>query len=326
MNVKLKDIAEMVGVNIATVSRVINNRGYISNELREKVYSAMKELNYQPNEVARSLFRKRSNVIGLVVPTVAHPFFSELCQYIENYAYTKQYRVLLCNSQHDKEKELTYLTLLKANQVDGIIMGSQTIDVEEFTPIKLPLVTIEREINEAIPYVSSDNYEGGRLATELLIAKGCRKIAMITGNLGLNMLSNKRYAAFVNTAERKGVWHTSLQTDFNGFNPKNYDDIIYKLFEKDPDIDGIFASSDLIAAHIIKICNYLNKSIPHDIKIVGYDGVSFGELTTPSLTTVKQSIAQMGYLAMDLLIQQINKLPVETKNILPVTLIERQTT
>jgi DNA-binding LacI/PurR family transcriptional regulator len=133
----------------------LNNRGYISQELRGKVFSAMEQLNYHPNEVARSLLRKRSNVIGLVVPAVAHPFFGELCQCIENYAYTQKYRVMLCNSQHDKEKELSYLTLLKANQVDGIIMASQTIDVEEFTKIKLPVVTIEREIDH-IPYISSD--------------------------------------------------------------------------------------------------------------------------------------------------------------------------
>jgi transcriptional regulator with XRE-family HTH domain len=155
MTVKLKDIAKMVGVNVSTVSRVLNNRGYISQELRGKVFSAMEQLNYHPNEVARSLLRKRSNVIGLVVPAVAHPFFGELCQCIENYAYTQKYRVMLCNSQHDKEKELSYLTLLKANQVDGIIMASQTIDVEEFTKIKLPVVTIEREIDH-IPYISSD--------------------------------------------------------------------------------------------------------------------------------------------------------------------------
>jgi LacI family sucrose operon transcriptional repressor len=140
---------------LSTVSRVLNNRGYISQELRGKVFSAMEQLNYHPNEVARSLLRKRSNVIGLVVPAVAHPFFGELCQCIENYAYTQKYRVMLCNSQHDKEKELSYLTLLKANQVDGIIMASQTIDVEEFTKIKLPVVTIEREIDH-IPYISSD--------------------------------------------------------------------------------------------------------------------------------------------------------------------------
>jgi LacI family sucrose operon transcriptional repressor len=325
MTVKLKDIAEKVGVNVSTVSRVLNNRGYISQELRGKVFSAMEQLNYHPNEVARSLLRKRSNVIGLVVPAVAHPFFGELCQCIENYAYTQKYRVMLCNSQHDKEKELSYLTLLKANQVDGIIMASQTIDVEEFAKIKLPVVTIEREIDH-IPYISSDNYEGGRLAAELLIAKGCRKIAMITGSLGLNMLSNLRYAAFVNVTAKHDVWHTTVQTDINGFDPENYDTIIEDLLTSNPDIDGIFASSDLIAAHIIKICHYLNKAIPAELKIVGYDGIPFGELTVPPLTTIRQPVSQMGRLAMDLLIKQINKLPVDTKNILPVTLIERQTT
>lgn len=326
MAATIKDIANKVGVNVSTVSRVLNNRGYISDSLRENIHQAMKELNYQPNEVARTLFRKKSNMIGLIIPTVAHPFFAELCSHIEHYAYQHQYKVVLCNSQHDKEKELMYLNYLKANQVEGIIMGSHTIDVEEFSKIALPLVTFDRAISDKIPYVSSDNYEGGRMATELLIASGCKRIAMITGSLDLPMLSNDRHTAFREVAARHGVWHTVLETDIFGFDPENYEGIISKLFESHPDIDGVFASSDVIAAYILKICSKYNKSVPQDVKVVGYDGIAFSAALVPPLTTVKQPIRQMAEVALDLLIKQVNQEPVDVVNILPNELMIRQTT
>lgn len=114
-------------MSVTTVSRVLNNRGYISDNIREKVYQAMKELDYQPNEIARSLFRRKSNIIGFILPTVAHPFFGELTSYIEYYAYNQNYKILLCNSHMDKNKERDYIDMLKRNQVDGIIMGSHTL-------------------------------------------------------------------------------------------------------------------------------------------------------------------------------------------------------
>ena len=101
---KIKDVAKRAGVSVTTVSRVLNNRGYIGEATRKKVYKAMEELDYQPNEVARSLFRKKSNIIGLIVPTVAHPFFGEMTSYIETYAYSRGYKVLVCNSQLDSSK------------------------------------------------------------------------------------------------------------------------------------------------------------------------------------------------------------------------------
>jgi len=322
----IKDIAKKVGVNVSTVSRVLNNRGYISDSLREKIEQAMVELNYQPNEVARTLFRKKSNMIGIIIPTVAHPFFAELCSHLEDYAYRHQYKVVLCNSQHNRDKELMYLNYLKANQVEGILMGSQTINVAEFSKIALPLVTFDRAIGDQIPYVSSDNYEGGRMATELLIEKGCRKIAMITGSLKLPMLSNRRHDAFVDAAKKHGVWYTVLETDDYGFNPDNYEGIIMELFSKYPDIDGIFASSDVIAAHILKICHQLDKKVPSQIKVVGYDGIAFSAATAPPLSTVRQPIREIAELAFDLLMKQINHEPVDCVNILPNELKVRQTT
>src|SRR5512136_1608038 len=122
----IKDVAQLAGVTVTTVSRVLNNKGYISDQTRKKVGDAMKELDYVPNEMARSLLKQRSSIIGLIVPAVSHPFFGELAMHVEYYAYEMGYKILLCNSHLDSAKERDYIDMLKRHKVDGIIMGSHT--------------------------------------------------------------------------------------------------------------------------------------------------------------------------------------------------------
>jgi len=321
----IKDVAQRAGVSVTTVSRILNSRGYISDSIREKVHGVMKDLNYQPNEIARSLYRRKSNIIGLIIPTVTHPFFSELTSYIENFAHDNEYRILLCNSHMDSKKEREYIGMLRRNQVDGIIMGSHTLEVDEYVNLNLPLVTFDRSISDDIPYISCDNYQGGELATNLLIDKGCKKIAHISGNLCLDMLSNKRYQAFVDVASQRGVEYFSTETDIDVFNSDQYEMLMYNLFETHPDIDGIFSSGDFIAAYAIKVCHQLGRKIPEDIKIVGFDDVNISSIVYPGITTVKQPIKEMGKLAIDLICMQISGEQVTHENVLGVTLVERGT-
>lgn len=322
----IKDVAERAGVTVTTVSRILNNRGYIGEATRQKVYKVMEELDYQPNEIARSLFRKKSNIIGLIIPTVAHPFFGELSNYIEYYAYKNDYKILLCNSHMDRVKEIEYVDMLKRHKVDGIIMGSHTFEVEEYMNLNLPIVTFDRCIAENIPYILSDNYEGGLLATNHLIEKDCRKLAHISGSLKLNLLANKRSEAFLDVVRSKNIEHVTIQTDLDGFDFSEYEKIINALLEKHPDIDGIFASSDIIAAHVIKACYQMHKEIPKDIKVVGYDDVRIASLFVPQLTTIRQPVEEMSKLAIEIITRQINGETVPVKNLLPVKLIERQST
>jgi len=321
----LKDIAKGAGVTVTTVSRVLNNRGYISDETREKVYQVMKELNYQPNEIARSLSRKKSNIIGLIIPTIAHPFFSELSFYLEYYAYKEGYKLMLCNSQMEAKKEKEYIDMLRAHQVDGLILASHTLDVEEYINIELPLVTFDRKVRD-IPYITSDNYQGGSLATNLLINKGCKKIVYIGGNLKLDLFANKRYDVFLEIAEKRGIEHLIVQTDLNGFNIAEYRKLIFDLLKEHPDIDGIFASSDLIAATVIRVAQRVNKKIPEDIKIVGYDDIQEASLFVPEITSIRQPIKKMGSMAIEVLKKQIDKEKVANSNIVAVELVERETT
>lgn len=320
----IKDVAGVSGVTVTTVSRVLNNRGYISEVTRKKVYDAMDQLNYRPNEMARSLLRKKSNLIGLIIPTIAHPFFSELTNYIEYYAYKLGYKILLCNSYQDSVKEKEYIMMLKSNQVDGIIMASHTLEIEEYLNLKLPIVAIDRMFSKSIPFITSDNYSGGVNATNLLIDKGCKKLAHISGTFELETPANNRYKGFLDVVNERNIEHVILETKL-GIS-ENYEEIVYKLFKENPDIDGIFASSDMIGISVIKVAKALGKEIPKDLKIVGYDDITFSSLVVPTLTTIQQPIEKMGDLVIQILIDQIEEKEVCLENILPITLVERETT
>ncbi|HHT42863.1 MAG TPA: LacI family transcriptional regulator [Firmicutes bacterium] len=322
----IKDVAERAGVSVTTVSRVLNNRGYISEATRKKVYQAMEELDYQPNEVARSLFRKKSNIIGLIVPTVAHPFFAELTAYLETYAYSRGYKVLICNSQLDASKEQEYIWMLRRNQVDGIIMASHTLEVEEYKKLDLPVVAFDRFISKRIPYVTSDNYQGGRLAVELLLERGCKQIAHMCGSLHLDMLANQRHRAFMDVAEERKVPYFTVETDINVFEVEKYEELLSDLLTEHPDIDGLFLNSDIMAIAAMKVCRKLGKRIPQDIKIIGYDDVSIASLVSPQITSIRQPLAEMSELSVRLIEALLEGKPVEVENCLPVQLMERETT
>ena len=147
----IKDIAARAGVTATTVSRVINNRGYISEETRKKVTQAMQEMNYQPNELARSLAKAHSNTIGVIVPHISHPFFSKMISALESAAAKRGYKILLCNSKDQPEKETEYLDMFISNRVTGVVMASRDVQIEKFHDLKIPIVNFEREENtEAI--------------------------------------------------------------------------------------------------------------------------------------------------------------------------------
>lgn len=322
----IHDVALRSGVSVTTVSRVINNRGYISEETRRKVLTTMDELNYQPNEIARSLLKKQSNLIGLIIPAVSNPFFSQMAASIEACAYESGMKLLLCNSLMDPAKEKEYIEMMKKNRVDGIIMGSHTLEIDEYLNLSRPLVTFDRKIGADIPYIASDNYAGGQMAARLLLDKGCKKVAHICGNLALDMLSNRRTDGFLDTVKRQHVEYVVVQTDMNVFDYPQYEQIIRALFREHPDIDGVFATSDIIASFVVKIGHSLGLSVPGRLKVVGYDDILMASWFTPSLTTIRQPVEDMGYLAVQLIRRLIDGEELQTDNVFSVQLIERETT
>lgn len=322
----IKDVAKEAGLTVTTVSRVLNNRGYISDSARKKVDEAMKKLNYQPNEAARSL-RKKSNLIGVIVPHVRHPYFAEMISNLEHVAYKAGYRILLCNTQDKEEREKEYVDICVSHRVAGIIIFSGNVSVSLFDEFEIPVITMERNIETATASVECDNRNGGELAAKKLIELGCTRLLHIGSNSdGVSLPADDRAKGFVETCEKAGVTHYEVSPDARDYSNLSYMEFDRKILNEYSDVDGIFASSDMIAAQIIQVCDSIGKKIPEDLKLIGFDDIIFAQYTSPQLTTIHQPIKEMASLAISLIRDASEGKVVPKQSILPVKLIERGTT
>lgn len=319
----IREIAKITGLSIATVSRYLNNSGYVSNESGKKIQAAINELNYTPNALARAMFTKKSKTIGLMVPNISNPFFNQMAGIIEEYAQKSGYNIFLCNTEDKKKKELEYLEVLQRHRVSGII-AVRSHCKNEYTNISIPVIAFENHISDKIITVSSNNYKGGMLAFDYLYSIGCRKLLHIKGPEAFEA-TELRYKGFSDAASRKNIEIDSMEfkSDFN-----------VKMLEADIDTmknlneyDGIFVFNDIAAATVMRALKKRGISIPEDIKIIGFDNSFIGQLLYPSLTTISQPIDEIGKTIMEVLIGQMNKEKVIMKDyILDVHLIERETT
>ena len=323
----LQDVAERAGVTITTVSRMLNGRVRVSEKTRSKIEKAMLELGYQPNEMARSLAKKSSNLIGLMVPSARQYFFAELIQEVENAVAEHQCQLLLCVSDHEVEKENAYYQMLLGNRVRGIIVASYSQGFEPYARGGAPVVYIERQPEDNTPFAMMDSLQGGRLAGEHLIGKGCRNLLYLSGNAAKNSVSNLRYEGFCAACREAGIPKPALEeAAWEEFVSLDYTETIRRIFLNHPDTDGILASNDLMASTIVRYCMKNGISIPDRLKIVGYDDTAFAALCPVPLTTVHQPISEVARYAVDCLIRRAAGETVPVSTIFPVRLVERETT
>lgn len=325
----LKDVAKASGLTVGTVSRVLNNRGYISDKTREKVYQVMKDLNYQPNEMARSLSKQKNNTIGIIVPQVEHPYFAKVLSLLEREASKHGYRTTLFVSRNKENGEDECIEMCKSARVSGVVLCSGYVGTEKFAGLDFPLVTLERSVDLAASGVECDNYQGGVLATQHLIDKGCRKLMYIGGlsaGVDVAMPGDQREVGFRETCEKNHVEYLVMVTDKEQFDTLEYYEFVREKLEQNPDVDGVFASSDIIGAYVLQACRDLNRKVPEEVKIVGFDDVNISQFTTPSLTTIHQPVEQMAEQAVADIAQIDAGKIVPSRTVFPVTLVERGTT
>ncbi len=286
----------------------------------------MKELNYHPNEVARSLSKKSTNTIGVIVPHIRHPYFAETVSNLENAAEKRGYKIILCNSHGKEHKEREYLEMCTSNRVAGIIVFSAGVAVEEFEGFDIPIITVERFVENGTAAVECDNRQGGCLAAQHLIDCGCKKLLHLSGVKENSMPADDRSKGFAEVCRKNGVSYTELSTDLDQYNNLDYRKMLEKAFEEYTDVDGVFASSDLIAAQALQVLHGMGKKVPEDIQLVGFDDVYLSQLTIPPLTTIHQPVKEMNTMAVDLLIDAAKGKTVAKRSLLPVTLVKRGTT
>jgi LacI family sucrose operon transcriptional repressor len=326
MATTLKDVAKESGVAVETVSRVLNNRGYISEKTRKKVYDAMEKIGYRPNLVARTLSKGRSDAIAVIVPHITHPYFAKVISEVERVAEEKHYQVFLYNSSGDPDKEQNVLAFCENSLIAGVLLFSHNVKPEQLKKINIPIVTIERFIEGGTSSVLCDNYKGGALAAECLIRSGAKNLLMLGGVWHKKMPADIREDGFLDVCRKVGVTGNVLSSTPEEYHTLEYHESIKKALMEFPKTDGIFCSSDLIAAQALQTARELGKRVPEDLRIVGFDDTELSLLTTPRITTIHQPVSEMAKLGLKMIIDANEGKTVPEKNILDVTLVERETT
>lgn len=294
MAASIRDVAKRANVGPATVSRVLNNNGYVSEETRAKIEAAMRELHYTPNELARNLFHKKTGIIAVLVPSVANPFFAEFVDTVESELYVRGYKTMLCNTVKEKNAELEYLDMLNRYIVDGVITGVHSLDAEEYRKIHKPIVALDRFLGEDIPVIAVDHKKGGHLAAEELVRCGCRSVLHFRGAQQVESPYHDRHYEFDRVMEENGIKVISYELEWNRFDAEYYEKTIEDVFSNGIRADGVFGV-DQIAIRYMNAAIRRGIKVPEDVKIVAYDGTFITQFTEPRLTVVAQPIDRLAY-------------------------------
>lgn len=316
--VTIRDIARETGVSIASVSRALNGLNGISESTRETVLAACDHLGYIPNTLARGLVLKRTQTIGIIVPDISSPFYSQLAILAARSAKKMGYQVLLGSSFRNYEMEANYFNLMIGNQVEGIIfypVGEESYKYLRHFIRYVPIVSLGQmpEVSE-IPYVCANEASSGRIAAEYLIRKGCKRILYI-GYLSESIAYRERVKSFQKSVDRAGLFWDAFQSDTryeNGFE-QGYKKFIEFLKQKKFIPDGIVASSDEAANGVLKACIEYNIHIPEDMSLIGFDNIN-ADLPTLELTSVAVSHQNHVEKAFDLLMMLKEKRRIAQKD------------
>ena len=321
----IREVAKLAGVSPATVSRVMNGTANVDSDKRERVLRAIDETGFKPNELARALFKKSSKIIGVIIPDIENPFFSELANVIEKEAYKNGYKLVLCNAHNDKEKELQNIDMLNQMKADGIIIMTNNENLkEDLRECGVPFVILDRKIKgmEDSACIETDNYKGGVLATKHLVECGCKNIVCMRGPQKFSSAKN-RFIGYEDICKELNIDIKFVESDYDyEFGMKSAKEILTKY----PEVDGVIACNDMAAIGAYKVFVGNGYKIPEDIQLIGFDNIRLSHMLTPELTTINQPIDMMGIKAVEIIIRQVEDKDFDRENIIDVQLVKRNTT
>ncbi|RBB99273.1 LacI family DNA-binding transcriptional regulator [Pseudomonas sp. MWU13-2625] len=303
----IKDVAALAGISYTTVSHVVNKTRPVSQEVRLKVEAAIKTLDYVPSAVARSLKAKTTATIGLLVPNSLNPYFAELARGIEDYCERNGYCVILCNSDDNPEKQRSYLRVLLEKRIDGLIVASAGGDTglaQGLAGVKTPMVIVDRGLEGVdADLVRIDHEYGAYLATRHLLELGHRDIATIGGPSSTSV-AQMRQAGFCRALKEAGITvrpERILESDFTSTGGYNAAAVLLK---SNPP-SAIFAGNDMIGIGVLRAAAERNVRVPSELSVIGFDDIQMSRYVYPALTTVGQSILQLGEMAAEVLLRRI---------------------
>ena len=307
----IKDVAKIAGVSVGTVSNVLNELDSVTESNKSKVMNTIKTMGYKPNKIAASLSKKKTMNIGLIIPDVASPFYSDLINGVTETLETQGYNVFLCSSGTDIGKETKIINDLLSMWIDGIILipvYSDKRDIKDLENINTPLVLVNREIKGwTRDIVIFDNFGGAYEATNYLIKNNHKKIIILDGPKYSRSFED-RLLGWKTAMEENGLYNKNLV--FRGdFSVESGYDMMMESLSELSDIDAVFASSDFIALGALNALEEKNVKVPDDISIIGFGDIYLSKFLKPSLTTIRRPFYNIGKTAVSILLEKIREKP-----------------
>jgi LacI family transcriptional regulator len=310
--ITMADVAREAGVSLMTVSRVINNKVDVSPTTRQRVLEVVERLGYRPSGVARGLATKRTGTLGLVVPDVANPFFSEVARSAEHVAYAEGYNVFLCNTEEDIQRELTVLQSLEEKRVDGVVLCSSRLDDGELREVLAhhsAVVLLNRRLDEdGVGIVLADDATGGRVAVQHLLQAGHRAVGFLAGPSASHS-GRQRANGYRAALDAAGLPYNSAWVRHCSPMVEGGQETAHELLTDHPGLTALFCYNDLVAVGALQACADLGRRVPDDLAIVGFDDIPLAALVTPPLTTCHVPRYELGAQAMRLLLDRIAGCP-----------------
>jgi LacI family transcriptional regulator len=304
----IRDVAKAAGVHPSTVSRVINGNSNISQDTVKKVLSVIKELNYTPNALARGLKTNKLHTFGMLIPDIANPFFAGLARGVEDAANEYGYNVILCNTDDCFEKEITYLRLLKERRIEGLILANAKFrdkSIIELEKRNFPYMLLSRNIKGLQKNsISVDNIAGGFLATQYLVRLGHKKIGHITGPYNTTAAID-RIKGYKKALEYYKIPFNKQYVGEGDFRIKGGYRVMNNYLKLEAPPTAVFTANDLLAVGAIEAIRENGYDVPRDFSIIGFDNIRLASYLSPPLTTIRQPMIEMGYLAIIKLLERI---------------------
>lgn len=327
-NVTIYDVAREANVSMATVSRVVNGNPNVKPTTRKKVLEAIDRLGYRPNAVARGLASKKTTTVGVIIPDISSIFYSELARGIEDIATMYKYNIILSNSDQNTDKELHLLNTMLGKQVDGIVfMGGNITDVhvEEFKRSPVPIVLAASVEEQAQTPSVNINYEQAIYdSVQLLVEKGHKRIAFVSGPMSEPINSMRKLAGYKRALEEAGIAFDEALVAEGDYSYDSGIEALANLLDQSDKPTAVIAATDEMALGVIHGAQDRGVSIPEDLEVIGFDNTRLSLMVRPQLTTVVQPTYDIGAVAMRLLTKLMNKEQVEDQIVeLPHRIEER---
>jgi len=327
----IKDVALKANVSTTTVSHVVNSTRFVSDKVRHEVELAIRELNYVPSAVARSLKSNTTKTIGMLIPNCSNPYFAEIVRSVEDHCFGAGYALILCNTDDDPHRQAAYLQVISEKRIDGMIIISTGEDADLLRLLKglpIPTVLLDREIKEVnCDLVETAHVQGAWMATEHLIGLGHRRIACLAGPTNLNSSAQRIEgwrAALAKNSLTAEASHLLWQSDFSsqgGFTTM-------QAILQAPEVPtAVFVCNDLMCIGALSAAHQAGVRVPQDISLIGFDDIELARFASPALSTIAQPKHRIGVAAVDMVLERIQGGRVQARQvILQPELIVRNST